>query len=224
MLFPMFLSASKFYNILDGININLGTALAIVVVGGGLLVSINKLIKDYNKMITEKSKTEEDMKKTLASVNDLVGSVKVLQNEIIKGREYHDQYRKDINNKLDSLAKLIENERETSRRGDEVITKQMSVLSEKVDVIDKKSNLLIESDKEGIKGNITEKYYKAMNDGYIEIHTLESLEAQYEKYLEENGNTFVSGLMDSLRVLPHTKPKTRVKSRKRQPNVNSDNE
>lgn len=203
----MFLSSGEFYRWLSSFQINLGTALAIIVVVGGFIVSIYKMKQSYDKMVGEKTKSDLETKETLESVNTLVNSVNTLKDEIIEEKNHRQEQQEEINTKMDNITQLIKAERELSKKGDEELKAQMTAVSCKVDVIDTKTNLLIESDKEGIKGDITECYYKSIEQGYIEIHTLETMEARYEKYLEENGNTFVSGIMQSLRELPNTKPK-----------------
>jgi len=215
---------SRFLDWLDSLNFGLGTLIAVIVVLTGFIIAINKAMKTYNKMIEDNAKKREENEKVIHSVGTLVESVSTLKDEIQRDRVYQAEYRSDISQKLDSLTEMLEKERELSRQGDEILKTQIGDLSSKVDIIDKKSNLLIESDKEGIKGNITDKYYIAIEEGYIQVHTLETLEAQYDKYLEENGNTFVAGLMESLRSLPHTKPvkkATVTKTRKKTTNENT---
>ena len=72
--------------------------------------------------------------------------------------------------------------------------------------MDEKTNLLIESDKEGIKSFIIDKYYQALEDKYIKLHVLQGLELRYEKYLQENGNTYIGRLMNEIRKMPNEPP------------------
>ena len=73
----------------------------------------------------------------------------------------------------------------------------------KIDTLHDNMNMLIDSDKEGIRSFITMQYYEAIDKGYIEIYKLEALECRYEKYLKENGDSFIAKLVEELRTLPH---------------------
>lgn len=64
-------------------------------------------------------------------------------------------------------------------------------------------NMMIESDKESNRLSIVSTYYSAMEKGYIEVYLLQALEYRYERYLEENGDSFIENLMKELRGLPH---------------------
>jgi DNA-binding protein YbaB len=67
-------------------------------------------------------------------------------------------------------------------------------------------NMVIESDKESNRLSIVSSYYDAMEKGYIEVYLLQALEYRYERYLDENGDSFIENLMVELRKLPHEPP------------------
>lgn len=80
------------------------------------------------------------------------------------------------------------------------VADQVSDLSNKID-------LLIESDKDDIKAYVTREYhYFVEQKGWIDDYSMDSIERRYTHYLQENGNSFVSQLMDALRALPRTPP------------------
>lgn len=100
----MFLSSGEFYKWLSGFQINLGTALAIIVVVGGFIVSIYKMKQSYDKMVGEKTKSDLETKETLESVNTLVNSVNTLKDEIIEERNHRQEQQEEINTKLDNIT------------------------------------------------------------------------------------------------------------------------
>lgn len=70
----------------------------------------------------------------------------------------------------------------------------LSELSEKID-------LLLDSDKESIKGFITSEYHYWMKLGYIDIYSLKVIDERFEKYKKEKGNTFVADMVSELHKL-----------------------
>ena len=70
----------------------------------------------------------------------------------------------------------------------------LSELSEKID-------LLLDSDKESIKGFITNEYHYWMRLGYIDIYSLKVIDERFEKYKKEKGNTFVADMVSELHKL-----------------------
>ena len=84
----------------------------------------------------------------------------------------------------------------------EKLIDDMSKLTDKID-------MLIESDKADIKAYITEKHHYFVYDKkWIDDHSLDSLEKRFKHYVEEGGNSFVSGLMSEIRQLPKVPPRT----------------
>lgn len=85
--------------------------------------------------------------------------------------------------------------------------KQLLVNQDKMNMYINKTqeaiNLLIESDRTDIKAWITkEHHYYCYQKGYIDDYSLDCLEKRYAIYKEENGNSFVSALMQEIRALP----------------------
>ena len=86
-------------------------------------------------------------------------------------------------------------------KNQEKLIDDMSKLTEKIDI-------LIESDKADIKAYITEKHHYFMyKQKWIDDHSLDSLEKRFKHYVEEGGNSFVSGLMSEIRQLPKVPPR-----------------
>lgn len=66
-----------------------------------------------------------------------------------------------------------------------------------------KIDILIESDKDDIKAFIThEHHYFVYQKGWIDDYSLDCIERRYNHYINEKGNSFISGLMQEIRALP----------------------
>lgn len=203
---------------------SLGTLLAILVVGGGLIVSLLKLKKSYDKKIGEEATTRKEQKEFQDSMIKLADKVDEIQNHLITTEEENKKNLEESNKKFTELFNAMVQFQKESNDEDTALEAQITeykneinLLSTKTNNLDEKINILIESDKESLKYTITCEYYKAVFNGYIEIHTLQSLEAIYEKYLSENGNTFIGGLMEELRKLPHNPPKKNTTQESQKP-------
>lgn len=200
-------------------NFPLGTTLAVMIGLGGLSFGAYKLYLKFKASVKAQLQTEEENTSYKESINEIKDVISKLESKIEDYVDNHEIERCEIHDKLDKLSDAIEKEHEQSVHADELLQRYINSnveavegIQKRLDVVNKKTNLLIDSDKEGIKAQITDKYYQATRvDHYIEIHTLQSLESLYEKYLEEHGNTFIGGLMKELRALPHTPPEDKNK-------------
>lgn len=75
--------------------------------------------------------------------------------------------------------------------------------NEQIRKMSKAISILLESDRDDIKAWITEKHhYFCYKLGYIDDYNLQSIEARYKHYKEENGNTFIDSFMKDIRSLP----------------------
>ena len=120
--------------------------------------------------------------------------------------------------KPDELSKSIE--KEAQRREEQLqeleikrerdaaeLRAQVSEVAQHVNDMTDKIDLLIQSDKDDIKAFITREYhYFCEQKGWIDDYSLDCIEKRYDHYVEEKGNSFISGLMDKIRNLPHTPP------------------
>ena len=108
---------------------------------------------------------------------------KIKKRDLFKKGEYTEEQRnRQIDETLESLSGVLKN------------------LSEKVDI-------LMNSDKDAIKAFITkEHHYFCYQKKWIDDYSLDCIEHRYDHYKEENGNSFISGLMEELRALPKQPP------------------
>lgn len=73
--------------------------------------------------------------------------------------------------------------------------------------VNKRIDMLIESDKEDIKSYIVEKHhFFVYNQKWIDDYSLECIERRFAVYRQEHGNSFVEGLMNEIRALPKQPP------------------
>lgn len=144
-----------------------------------IILRLNESLSNVNKSIEELNQNQQkQMSETNSKLDDVWDAIKESQqetNDSIKSIEVH---LKNCDESINSINRRIE-------------------------ALEKKTNLLLDSDKEGIKSFIIDKYFEAIENKFISIHTLERVEKRYEKYLKENGNTYVGKLMASLRKMPN---------------------
>ena len=191
---------------LDNINLPLGTTIVIIIglitFCSGLYIGIKKARKNYENNLRRKIKSAEENKEFHESVQTIASTVSTIQDSMNSFANSH----KDINEALTNLKSVVDSIQKKSAETDEVLGNRIDTINNKLSAMDEKSSLLIESDREGIKSYITDKYYQALSDRYIELHVLETLELRYKMYLQENGNTYVRKLMESMREMPNRKP------------------
>ena len=208
---------SNFFSWLDSFGLPVGTWLGIIIGGfaviGGIIAAFIKTKKSYDDKIREKTITEQADKDFHKSMDELVEKVSKIQEEVITISENQKKQNSDVTEKLDEMWVAINDSKETSTSNDTLLGDRMqsyestmATINNKLTLMDQKTTLLIESDKEGIKAYIVDKYYKALESGYINTHTLQIVEQRYEKYLQENGNTYIRSLMEKLRDLPNDPP------------------
>ena len=204
---------------LNSSGVPIGTIIAVIVGGvtliSGIIVAIIKFKKAYDKRIQEKMLKDQEEKTLKKTIDELSTLVKTIQTSVLTMTSQQTSNQKDISSKLDDMWDAILESQKDSKEGDKALEAQLTSYSEslsdlnlKVSSMDEKTTLLIESDKEGIKSYITDKYYQAIDNEYIPIHDMETLELRYKKYLDENGNTFIASIMAKLRTLPNEKPDT----------------
>lgn len=150
----------------------------------GLYKTIVEIKKIYDRRIktnlTKSQETEEFRQKVLKAMDNdknIAESIEKISDSITTLSEEFGAFREETKNTL-------------------------SVMENKQKAYSEEISTLMESDKEAIKAYIIEQYQKYYKLKYIDIYTMECIEKRYEKYLKENGNTFISILMKRLRALP----------------------
>ena len=158
---------------------------------------VEKRVHDERE--TMKALQQEQAKEaaTQESINNLCTTVEQLTSKIEK-----------ITESVDSLQTKMDT---SNKREDSAITKlqeNISNLSNSLNEIQKDTELLKDSDKDDIKAFITREYNYWYPKKCIDIYSLKAIESRYDKYLKENGNTFVKDLMSRLRTIDVYVPNT----------------
>lgn len=195
-------------------NIGAGSFIGYMIGGFSLLMLLFKNGLNFKKWYDKKvhddvndEMEETEYHKIILDLNDTISNV----NKSIEELNLNQQKQTvETNTKLDDVWNAIkESQRESKESIKSLEThlkscdESINDINRRIGALEKKTNLLLDSDKEGIKSFIIDKYFKAVEDKYISIHTLERVEKRYDKYLKENGNTYVGKLMASLRKMPN---------------------
>lgn len=167
---------------IDVLMSNSVTAAIAIFIGGVLVIftvyqaftSIKKLYDSHIEKKTMKEHEEEEFRK---KVTDSIDNIKEINTAVVELKSEFTTFRNDTTFTLSELGRKQKEHKE-------------------------ELGTLLESDKEAIKAYIISEYQKWTRLKYIDIYAMQCLEARYEKYLKENGDTFIATLMKRLRTLP----------------------
>ena len=121
--------------------------------------------------------------------------------------DFVDWFKQNVNKRDESLKTDYEVKQENEERLDRLET-NMNKLTENVDNMTGKIDVLITSDRDAIKAFITKEHHHfCYEKGWIDDYSLDCLEHRFQHYQEEHGNSFIENLMNELRALPKTEPK-----------------
>ena len=82
-------------------------------------------------------------------------------------------------------------------------TYQIQNIKDSISSLTSKIDLLVMSDRDAIKAFITRQHhYFCYQKKWIDDYSLDCIERRYVHYKEEQGNSFIDGLMEELRNLP----------------------
>ena len=175
---------------IDVLMSNSVTAAIAIFIGGVLVIfavyqSITSIKKLYDSHIEKKTMKEHEEEEFRKKVTDSIDNIKEINTAVVELKE--------------DLSAM--NSEFTTFRNDTTFT--LSELGRKQKEYKEELGTLLESDKEAIKAYIISEYQKWTRLKYIDIYAMQCLEARYEKYLKENGDTFIATLMKRLRTLPN---------------------
>lgn len=106
-------------------------------------------------------------------------------------------------NRYQQLQNMIAEEKRERKQELNAIHFNLSGLSQFVEKITQKIDLLLQSDRDDIKSFITRQYnYFVLQKKQIDHYSLQAIEKRYAHYVEEGGNSFVENMMIALRQLP----------------------
>ena len=199
-----------FIEFLNSLLPGLGIGLSVVVVLGGFVLkgykALKKQIADHDTEILKKAEEGRVDNEFKDEMLELAANLKNIKTDFSSTID-------NLNQQMEALSKTVSEIKEASDESDTTLVMKMNQyetrqeeINAKIDAVHENMNLLIESDKESIRSFITLQYYECQEKGYIEIYVLQALEDRYEKYLVENGDTFIANLMVEMRKLPHVPP------------------
>ena len=208
---------SEFLQWLDSFPGHLGTFLAVIIGGVGLITalvtSIMKLKKEYEQRIVDMTRKEETDRKFKDDISEMIREVKILKDNTEFMSQQYAETQRELNGKIDNLTLMAEETKQKDRDQDTMVENKINELNATLadfrkDINANKDQLdvLISSDKESIKAFIVGSYYQAKSDGYVNSHLMQVLEERYETYKRENGNGYITGIMHELRAFPHSAP------------------
>lgn len=135
----------------------------------------------------EEEKNDDDDDSDKKSNDDVFTLLLSLQDEVQQMKETQ----KEISVNQDRLSDNIMN-----------IQAELSITHDKMNRISESQEFLMASDKEDKKAFITREYnYFCGKVQKIDLYSKETIEKIYELYLKEGGDTFVAGMMSSIRSL-----------------------
>lgn len=208
---------SEFLQWLDSFPGHLGTFVAVIIGGVGLITalvtSIMKLKKEYEQRIVDMTRKEETDRKFKDDISEMIREVKILKDNSEFLSQQYAETQRELNGKIDNLTLMAEETKQKDRDQDTMVENKINELNATLadfrkDINANKDQLdvLISSDKESIKAFIVGSYYQAKSDGYVNSHLMQVLEERYETYKRENGNGYITGIMHELRAFPHSAP------------------
>jgi methyl-accepting chemotaxis protein len=199
-----------FIEFLNSILPGLGIGLSVVVVLGGFILkgykALKKQIADHDAEILKKAEEGRVDSEFKDEMLQLAANLKNMNADFSSTID-------NLNQQMEVLSKTVSEIKESSDESDATLVEKMNQyetrqeeINAKIDAVHESMNLLIESDKESIRSFITLQYYECQEKGYIEVYVLQALEDRYEKYLIENGDSFIANLVKEMRKLPHVPP------------------
>lgn len=109
---------------------------------------------------------------------------------------------KNVQEEHTEKEELVETIEELQMRCQAVENKYKGV-TEVLNNISNKVDLLIQSDKDAIKAYITNQHHILCYErGWVDDYTMDCLEKRFGHYIEEQGNSFIEQLMNEIRELP----------------------
>ena len=199
-----------FIEFLNSILPGLGVGLSVIVVLGGFILkgykTLKKQIADHDAEILKKAEEGRVDNEFKDEMLELAANIKNIKTDFSSSID-------NLNQQMEALSKTVSEIKESSDESDATLVEKMNQyetrqeeINAKIDAVHESMNLLIESDKESIRSFITLQYYECQEKGYIEVYVLQALEDRYEKYLIENGDSFIANLVKEMRKLPHVPP------------------
>lgn len=151
------------------------------------------------------------------SISDIILFVVLIAVSIKGIVDFIDWAHKRLKEKYDreNSSKTIHNEiterlEDHEKRIERIEQNQLDIIKS-LESLNNKINVLIESDKDDIKADLTRiHHFYCYNQKWIDDYTLECCEKRYKHYRDEGGNSFIEGFMNELRNLPKKPPENAI--------------
>lgn len=121
---------------------------------------------------------------------------------IFNKEQNEDNQIKTIEEKIDRLEKCLSNYEQISLQNREDLHKEVKKLSEQLEAQQETLSLLVESDKDDIKGWIVQQYHFFSERGSIDDFSKDTIEKRASHYFDEGGNSYIEDLLSKIRQLP----------------------
>jgi hypothetical protein len=131
--------------------------------------------------------------------------------------DFIDWVKEKYNSKFNKDYDMVEREKRMSGRCNELMEQHEYTielcknLGESISALEKtmadirdQLDQLTVSDMHDIKGWIVEKHHTLMKQQCVDDFTMDILEKRFSDYKAEKGNSYIEGLMNEIRALPHT--------------------
>ena len=137
--------------------------------------------------------------KELISLGDFFwGKVKSIFNR----EQKEDNQIKSIEEKMDRLEKILAEHEKVSIEIRNQNKEEVNKILEQLESQQKILNLLVESDKDDIKGWIVQQYHFFTAKGNIDDFSRDTIEKRASHYFEEGGNSYIEDILAQIRQLP----------------------
>ena len=130
-------------------------------------------------------------------------------------QKYQKKFDKDYAKKNEH-DELVQHYKQCASQHDETLNlynnleNKIDTLTDTVNIrfneVEESIKTLTDSDMHDIKGWIVEKHHKYIPQNWVDDFAMDTLEKRYSDYKKEGGNSYINGLMDELRALPHVPP------------------
>lgn len=143
------------------------------------------------------------------SIEEILLFLVLLFGAIKEGAGAIDWLKEKYNIKFNKDYQEIDKEKELSS-----LSEKLDVFIERLEIIEKKIDVLTQSDKDDIKSWLVEKYnyYKENPSLSISQHTMDTIEKRYSHYKEEGGNSYIDEIIiPGLRAMAKEESRVSIK-------------
>lgn len=137
-------------------------------------------------------------------------------------KDLHDKKAKEREENSDRIKKQKKQEQKDAIREvlDEVFAPACTTMGVRLDVLDKKIDLLSGGTLSALRNDILKNYYQCRDKGYRNDYDFANMHDLYESYKDLGGNSFITDIMERFDALP-TKEEYQEQKRKEEQRQNT---